>query len=799
MHAKTTTTQQNNQEAAKQTKEQPFKLGQGIVSPQSKHTPIQAKQRPIQRKHQYAPIQAKQTPVQRQQNTQPKHDQGLPKPLKAGIEQLSGYAMDDVKVHRNSDKPAQLKVHAYAQGSDIHLAPGQEHHLPHEAWHVVQQKQGRVSATTQLKGKQGVAINDDAGLEREADVMGARAMRPNAGLTNATVATPASPQVSNTAPIQLKKYVQKGKRVFEREDGYKLKRGEKEITKDEYRAYLVARHGPQKGEKKKAPRVQGVIPRTSGKKKGRKKKKKSGRANQQVHLQDIELNYRGMSVNNIKNLQDGDSDDPIFTVQNPDGRASAVEHIVDDAMDSPYLSFEKNTLAVSAGKYAPKPVDRHNRPLGVRILSGGFLKQEKSYVEDGWDEYDVRDRIGLVGGILPQRSDEDYSTLELASQLVTPAPTGEKQRAKEKRLEKDKKARDLAVADEEVLVRPGPDGISRRQVPFLARVKRVPQEYYQRHIMNQTPQKALGFFNGLYYKLQLDSRSDDAYNFSFSFDPELARRDDESDDEMSDIEDLDFDFDRDISEETSSESTPKPVKKPVLRRRVPADFLAEAIREYINNGTAVPQGPGQNPDALDLAAMEEQAVSKKESSKKSKGKKKSSKKDKKKAYVEEANWDITDYGAGGDCLFYSLSASGNLRTAQTLREEIALYQSDNGLIQQGFVDAELTSLLESSPHPQLSALAAASQGRQNISTSAYHRLMAHQGTWGGRMEVQSFSALRNTTVYVIEYTGLITQYTNGNNGVHIAQLPVNAFANGVVLYKTVGHWRRVNGPANDDG
>ena len=27
---------------------------------------------------------------------------------------------------------------AYAQGSDIHLAPGQEQHLPHEAWHVVQ-------------------------------------------------------------------------------------------------------------------------------------------------------------------------------------------------------------------------------------------------------------------------------------------------------------------------------------------------------------------------------------------------------------------------------------------------------------------------------------------------------------------------------------------------------------------------------------------------------------------------------------------------------------------------------------
>ena len=49
--------------------------------------------------------------------------------------------------------------------------PGQEKHLPHELGHVVQQKQGKVKPTTQLKGK--VNINDDAGLEKEADVLGA--------------------------------------------------------------------------------------------------------------------------------------------------------------------------------------------------------------------------------------------------------------------------------------------------------------------------------------------------------------------------------------------------------------------------------------------------------------------------------------------------------------------------------------------------------------------------------------------------------------------------------------------------
>jgi len=89
------------------------------------------------------------------------------------MESISGLSLNDVKVHRNSDKPAQLQAHAYAQGTDIHLGPGQEKHLPHELGHVVQQKQGRVKPTVQLKGK--VNINDDPGLEKEADVLGAKA------------------------------------------------------------------------------------------------------------------------------------------------------------------------------------------------------------------------------------------------------------------------------------------------------------------------------------------------------------------------------------------------------------------------------------------------------------------------------------------------------------------------------------------------------------------------------------------------------------------------------------------------
>jgi hypothetical protein len=109
-------------------------------------------------------------PIQKKPN-----NTGLPDDLKTGVENLSGISLDNVKVHYNSDKPAQLNAHAYAQGTDIHVAPGQEQHLPHEAWHVVQQAQGRVKPTMQMK--QGIPVNDDAGLEHEADVMGAKALQ----------------------------------------------------------------------------------------------------------------------------------------------------------------------------------------------------------------------------------------------------------------------------------------------------------------------------------------------------------------------------------------------------------------------------------------------------------------------------------------------------------------------------------------------------------------------------------------------------------------------------------------------
>lgn len=145
-------------------------------------------------------------PVQRAEAPPAPNRTGLPNQLKAGIEALSGIAMDDVRVHRNSAAPAQLNAHAFAQGSDIHVAPGQDHHLPHEAWHVVQQKQGRVKATMQMKS--GVPVNDDSALEREADSMGAKALSVPAGHANAAVAlagaSPAQRRVIQRAKVNVR-------------------------------------------------------------------------------------------------------------------------------------------------------------------------------------------------------------------------------------------------------------------------------------------------------------------------------------------------------------------------------------------------------------------------------------------------------------------------------------------------------------------------------------------------------------------------------------------------------------------
>lgn len=127
-----------------------------------------------------------------------KNKTGMPSHLKAGIETLSGISMDDVKVHYNSSQPTQLQALAYTQGTDIHVAPGQEKHLPHEAWHVVQQKQGQVKPTIQANG---VSINDDKRLEQEAETMGKKAASYGLGQSIVQPAAPGGLPGNGSTPL----------------------------------------------------------------------------------------------------------------------------------------------------------------------------------------------------------------------------------------------------------------------------------------------------------------------------------------------------------------------------------------------------------------------------------------------------------------------------------------------------------------------------------------------------------------------------------------------------------------------
>ena len=99
-------------------------------------------------------------------DTSEKGKTGIPSVMKKSFEQSSGFSFDDVRVHYSSEKPAQLHAHAYTQGNDVFVAPGQEKHLPHELGHVVQQKSNMVKPNEEIGG---LPLNTDPAMEHDAD------------------------------------------------------------------------------------------------------------------------------------------------------------------------------------------------------------------------------------------------------------------------------------------------------------------------------------------------------------------------------------------------------------------------------------------------------------------------------------------------------------------------------------------------------------------------------------------------------------------------------------------------------
>lgn len=105
--------------------------------------------------------------------------------------------MDGVRVHYNSPEPAKLHARAFTRGSDIHLGPGQEHALPHEAWHVVQQREGRVRPDGVING---IPVSLDKNMENEA--AGHATKRPS-GLWDTVVRPPDGPVSADVAQLLI--------------------------------------------------------------------------------------------------------------------------------------------------------------------------------------------------------------------------------------------------------------------------------------------------------------------------------------------------------------------------------------------------------------------------------------------------------------------------------------------------------------------------------------------------------------------------------------------------------------------
>lgn len=146
-----------------------MRKGSSALQRKALNTPVQ-----MMTKEEEEPLQSKsanQSPVQR------KTGNGLPAEVNSKLESTLGADFSGVNIHTNSGSAAQMNARAYTQGNDVHFAPGQfkpdtsegKKLIGHEFTHIVQQSQGRVKPTTKVNG---MPVNDDRGLEGEADRIG---------------------------------------------------------------------------------------------------------------------------------------------------------------------------------------------------------------------------------------------------------------------------------------------------------------------------------------------------------------------------------------------------------------------------------------------------------------------------------------------------------------------------------------------------------------------------------------------------------------------------------------------------
>lgn len=174
------------------------------------------------RKDDFLPIQHKEGPSKTMtpppfalssSTIQKKEDSGggssnrLPEEVRGKMESTIGTDFSNVRIHANSDKAVEAGALAFTQGTDIHFAPGQynpnsrqgEELLAHELTHVQQQSEGRVKSTGQVAG---MPLNEDRGLEKEADELASRAVGADMSATPSSKQLKKKASGSGSAPVQ---------------------------------------------------------------------------------------------------------------------------------------------------------------------------------------------------------------------------------------------------------------------------------------------------------------------------------------------------------------------------------------------------------------------------------------------------------------------------------------------------------------------------------------------------------------------------------------------------------------------
>lgn len=147
----------------------------------------------------------------------------------------------------------------------------------------------------------------------------------------------------------------------------------------------------------------------------------------------VKILFRGLSADNIYQMQKqlentekyNDIDGNIFMpsgtktgVDDNDNVITVRQHVNTNPANSPYLSFESPSFAISAGKYSLKPVAPNGIPIGLYKSAQG-IKSIKSYENKVKKIFNVHNGFRNVGyvGIVPLAK-EDYEEMTKNGNLI---------------------------------------------------------------------------------------------------------------------------------------------------------------------------------------------------------------------------------------------------------------------------------------------------------------------------------------------------------------------------------------------